>query len=565
MGNRITKIRVLLAVAVILCSSSLLAKEKAKAKTKNAKPVAAKKKAPIAAKKSRPVKQVKPTYEMVKRSLTPDQRLDELKRRYRTGEISNTKLWEELAELDSSNRLSKGKEKSLVQLQASLLYDSKNSLLAAMYAAESLNGVSNPMTSEFTRSWTILSDVSKTNPIQLVLENLAVDINTGNTAPPAFGANWFYFEGLTLESKGNHDAALQSFRKLRVVDRYFLPAKYQSAMIYLAKGDNQTGETFLRSMLDSSSQTLTTLSGKELASINNYAKIALARLYYQQRKFKESVLFFRAVDRGSPLFYDALFEQSWAFFMAGYPNHALGALHGVESPFFEHNFNPEASILRALVYYWMCRYEDSRQALADFTSRHAEAVEALAGFLDRKQLRDETAYELFENVITGVSSSALGIPREILTSSAEQESMMLWRDQFAAVIAEINRLENGGVFGTMKGTKKATDMLRAESKLLQKRIGAQFVTELRGMKDHFDNLYQQSQFLYVELLMSEKEQLLGRELHASAKLDQVSRKKDISAWGSGNQSWNASNLKNEYWWDEVGYYIYDIQPMCQKR
>ncbi len=97
---------------------------------------------------------------------------------------------------------------------------------------------------------------------------------------------------------------------------------------------------------------------------------------------------------------------------------------------------------------------------------------------------------------------------------------------------------------------------------MRKRLGSQYLVELQSLKKHFDRLYEQSQFLYVELLMSEREQLLGRELHANSKMDRITRRKNISGWGDKIQGWGDTRL-NEYWWDEIGFYIYDSKPLCK--
>jgi len=290
--------------------------------------------------------------------------------------------------------------------------------------------------------------------------------------------------------------------------------------------------------------------------------LALGRLFYQERQFSDSIKHYRQVTRESPVFYDGLFEQSWAMFMGGYPNHALGTLYGVESPFFEEVFNPEASLLRAIAYYWMCRYEDSRVALADFAERHSETVEALGNFLDRQRLTEETAYQLFENLISGVSADSLGIPRDILNAAAEKESMMLLRDQFAGISTELSKLEQNGVFGSKRGVKRGRDLLEKAGLKLRQELGGQYLAELRSMKSQFDQLYSQAEFLYLELLMSEKEKLMGRELHASTKITSVDIKKKVSGWGKKTMSWNQSD-KNEYWWDEIGYHIVQVQSTCQ--
>ncbi|MFY7929899.1 MAG: hypothetical protein ACOVS5_13595, partial [Oligoflexus sp.] len=53
--------------------------------------------------------------------------------------------------------------------------------------------------------------------------------------------------------------------------------------------------------------------------------------------------------------------------MAGSLKHALGTLYAVNSPYFKDRFNPETKVLESMIYYWMCRYEEARDALADFS------------------------------------------------------------------------------------------------------------------------------------------------------------------------------------------------------
>ena len=81
------------------------------------------------------------------------------------------------------------------------------------------------------------------------------------------------------------------------------------------------------------------------------------------------------------------------------------------------------------------------------------------------------------------------------------------------------------------------------------------------MKIDFERLYDQSQFLYVELLMSKKDQLLGKELHGDSKINKVSQVDNIRGWGRKTVSW-ASDTKQEYWADELGFHIYRIEPLC---
>ena len=61
--------------------------------------------------------------------------------------------------------------------------------------------------------------------------------------------------------------------------------------------------------------------------------------------------------------------------------------------------------------------------------------------------------------------------------------------------------------------------------------------------------------------MSEKDKLLGKELHSSSKIKKLSTKKRISGWGKANQSW--SDKKKEFWWDEIGSHIFNEKSKCE--
>ena len=127
-------------------------------------------------------------------------------------------------------------------------------------------------------------------------------------------------------------------------------------------------------------------------------------------------------------------------------------------------------------------------------------------------------------------------------------------------MTELERLDHNGVYGNSNHISQPHRIIDTIGSRLRKDLGRQFVDELQQVKNNYDDLYSQSQFLYLELLMSEKEQLLGRELHSSTKVNFVSQNKDIRGWGKATQSW--AQGKGEFWWDEIGFHIIDVDPKC---
>ena len=78
------------------------------------------------------------------------------------------------------------------------------------------------------------------------------------------------------------------------------------------------------------------------------------------RKLSAAVKYWNKVDVASEYWLDALFEESWAYFMAGDYAHALGNIHTIESPYFPNSYYPEADVLKAVIYFANCQYDDAR-------------------------------------------------------------------------------------------------------------------------------------------------------------------------------------------------------------
>jgi tetratricopeptide (TPR) repeat protein len=367
---------------------------------------------------------------------------------------------------------------------------------------------------------------------------------------------WNWFLGLGAMRSGDKGAAIDYFAKVPEKSVNGLRARYQLAIAKQGSGQTAEAVTLLKSILDS--------KPAPARDLEDLAKLALARIYYGQKKYQASAAVYRTVSRNGGYFGTALFEQAWAFFMAGYPNQALGALHGAESPFFEHTFNPEATMLRSMILYWMCLYPSSENALREFIARHSGEIQSLEMFLARQQLQPRTAWELFENLIAGVSSESLGISRTLLMTAAGSDAMKPARNGLAVAMTEFARIENNKVSLGKAVKAKSTALLRPYIANLEDRTGSAFIRSLGAMRESYVTLRDQADFLYVELLTSEKDKLLGKEHLGQNKFatDVLSTKRP-AGWGKSLIAWRGDN-KREYWWDEVGFYISTARPECTK-
>jgi tetratricopeptide (TPR) repeat protein len=509
-------------------------------------------------KKSSAVKPPKPPVRTVADEL---QRLETLRSK---NAIKPHYLWSELSELYDNKKTRAADRVEITRQQAIVLYKEGYPVAASLNAIDALEAHPKPLSDRNDTLWKILrlTATKGHGQIQYLLEQMAEDKGLGKSLPPYFKTDWNYYLANASLQDNKRDKAIAYLNKVNIADRYYMPAQYQLALTYAEEGKFKEAEVALKAILHPSSRKLSQLSLEEQEKMWNYANMALARIHYQQRDFLKSAQHYRKITRDSHLFYDALFEQSWALFMSGNPLHSLGTLYGVHSPYFPEKYNPESKILESIVYYWMCRYEDSRNSLADFAEKYGKSLEGLSEYLQRQRLTQDAAYDLFENLVSGVSESSLGIQRSILTTAAEKDSMFLIRDQLASVMAERDRLRKIGIDGNTSGMDAVDDRLAKIEARLKKNLGSQFIVELKSLKNHFEDLYSQAQFLYIELLMSEKEQIFGRELHVSSKMQNDNLPEKVRGWSRNTQSWK-DDEKYEFWWDEIGYQIVSVTSQCQ--
>ena len=85
---------------------------------------------------------------------------------------------------------------------------------------------------------------------------------------------------------------------MAVDDRHFFTAKYQQAMLYVDQDKLKDAETSLKAILYPQSQRMATIAGVDTRKdLNDYAYMALGRIYYEEQRFPDSAKMYRNVSR----------------------------------------------------------------------------------------------------------------------------------------------------------------------------------------------------------------------------------------------------------------------------
>ena len=184
--------------------------------------------------------------------------------------------------------------------------------------------------------------------------------------------------------------------------------------------------------------------------MRDLAFLSMARTYYSasvrldennaptidSAKLSAAVKYWNKVDIASEYWLDALFEESWAYFMAGDYQHALGNIHTIEAPwsFLSNSYYPEAEIVKAIIYFSNCQYDDAETIVAQFQSKYQPIYDDLNKQLSKFKgdEADEPFYKFLKDVRDGKASLAPRIKH--IVENALSDRQLLRNLQYVQVL-----------------------------------------------------------------------------------------------------------------------------------
>jgi len=292
------------------------------------------------------------------------------------------------------------------------------------------------------------------------------------------------------------------------------------------------------------------------ARFEELANIALGYIFYQVGKFPTAIKYFDRVPMESPYWLDAVFAAAWSEFrlVEVEPDNAnrhyqrtLGYIHTLNAPFFYDYLYPEAIILKAVTYYFNCRYGPAKAAIDEFNARYIKTKEDLSTVVNSAP----EDFELFE-----------------LTVQIREEKSGL--DPFVEKVARKSLQDK-----TLEKNYAYVERLEFEGELLKKQSSAfsssgagEFVSERLDLI--LSIAKEQTGQLARQRLVSQINEIKKLEREAiKVEYEILNKLKTVGEEGAGDlqkpfvdREHEIYNYNGEYWQDELGYYNYKITSMC---
>jgi outer membrane protein assembly factor BamD (BamD/ComL family) len=371
---------------------------------------------------------------------------------------------------------------------------------------------------------------------------------------------FFYRYGELKLKEGSFEEAARAFSKVEPDSAVYPQALYKQGLSYAENNQlNKATYTF--------EELLNRYQSKPVTDTNRVnANLGLARLYYQSKKWDTSLNYYRQIPRDTLQWHDALFEMSWAMMMAGQFRSASSNFHTLHSPYYETQYAPESLLLRAIVYLYICRYDEMEKVLELFDRIYKPVMANASQMLDRsddsriywdevkksiderKNKKDKKTFKRLNDI---TMSSIL--KQSLIRSNVHYYEMLVAENQLIAKMSPGWQQSALGKFG-----KRIIERRRASTQDL---VGKLTRNHLLKMKSELRDFFEQNDFLKLEMLGGKKEvvakEISGRKIQRKQITDDASRNFFIA---NGYEYWP---FQGEYWLDELGNYHYVGVQACE--
>jgi hypothetical protein len=310
------------------------------------------------------------------------------------------------------------------------------------------------------------------------------------------------------------------------------------------------------------------------ARMRDLAYLSMARTFYSasvtvdeatnaptvdQTRLSAAVKYWNKVDVASEYWLDALFEESWAYFMAGDYSHALGNIHTIEAPYFPHAYYPEADVLKAVIYFANCQYDDALTIVAKFRGHYEPIRDELSKILEKFK-GENTEDEFFKFLKDVRDDKAQLDPRvaPIVKTSLSDRQLLRNLEYVRLLDEEEGRFKKAPAsFKDAKVSDLVKDSVHDARELAIRNAGnlarARYQRNLADLNEQLRN----GQKILIDITAAKRNEL--DQAMANQQVTAEESKANIVRPDEEHVIWP---FQGEYWRDELGFYRQTITSKC---
>ncbi len=372
----------------------------------------------------------------------------------------------------------------------------------------------------------------------------------------------------------SYDEAIQLFEKVSKKSPYFVQAKFFEGISYVQRRQSVPAVKSFQSIIDAIDEGVEGVEDE--TRMKDLANLSMARTFYSAsvrldesnvpkidpKKLSAAVKYWNRVDVASEYWLDALFEQSWAYFMAGDYPHALGNIHTIESPYFPNSFYPEAQIITSVIYFTVCQYQDALTIVARMKQKYEPVQKELEAILN--QYKDDESGQKFFTFLKDVRDGKANLKPNIkpIVENALSDRQLLRNIEYVRILdkeAELFKKMPPAFQGSDLGAD-ITDALDLAKEIAVRNAGTLARDRYQRYLDELNEHLRNAQKIVIDVVNAER----GRIEEAAIKDKMTKEETDVLGIVSPDEEHVLWPFDGEYWRDELGFYRQVVVSKCKK-
>ncbi len=385
-----------------------------------------------------------------------------------------------------------------------------------------------------------------------------------------------------------YNDALALFTKVSPESKYYVQAQFFSGISHVQQKESIPAVKSFQRILSTLASGATGV--EDDARMRDLAYLSIARTFYAKSiqldeatfapsispaHLKVAVDHWNSVDVASEYWLDALFEESWAYFMKGDYSRALGNVHTIQSPYFPNSYYPEAEILKAVIYFYNCQYDNAGLIAQRFKDKYepiqAELSKVLEKFSGNNQ--EEAFYNFLKEVncslqakngtagetCQGVKDASLSPTVKPIIEISLSDRQLLRTLRYVEVLDE----ESGRFKRSSTAFQESKVGVSIKDSLHDAREGAvrnagdlakgRYQRNLDELNEHLRNATK----ILIDVIQAKRGEIAKEELNSRSSI-QVPEANVVKP-DEEHVIWP---FDGEYWRDELGFYRQSIIPKC---
>ena len=357
---------------------------------------------------------------------------------------------------------------------------------------------------------------------------------------------------------GDFDRAIALFQKVSRQSEFFIKAKFFEGVTFVRKYEGKPAVAAFKEILVIGQEHPAQYKPDDISNYNELAQLQMARVFYSTQQFDTSIRYFEKLDQNSLDWTESLFEASWAYFMKTLNSKALGNVHTLNAPYFENQFFPESMLLKSVIYFKYCLYDQAEEAIQDYNDKYKPLQKNLEDLVKKYEDNAEF-YEYVKKVKAG--KAGLDPVTQRLVMSVLNDKTLLktftWVDELNNELAQVGKSDK-----MWKDTQVAAEVLQ-ELSVQQSVAAAEAGKVARDRIDRLQNelgmLSRDGVRIKIEILNAKAEKIsqeaMKVRVSSNTKEEPIVVDDEHFAW----------RFNGEYWKDELGYYRFKIRSRCPKQ